>query len=326
MTDTDDLVTSLLNGEQWALARAITRIENRNSGHRDIVSKLYDHTGNADIIGVTGRPGAGKSTLVDKLAATYREDGQTVGVIAVDPSSPYTGGSVLGDRVRMKSNRGDMGMFFRSMSARGRLGGLSTTTTDAIRALDAFGKDKVIVETVGAGQNEVDIVTTADTVLVLIPPASGDDVQMLKAGILEIADVFVVNKADKDGVDRTVRELQHMIETTEDKDWEPRIVETVATDGEGIDDLVDAIGAHQQWLSSEESGRSGHRARIADEIRTVLRSDSNGVLAEAVDKRGGIDSLVDSVVNGEQTPYDVSDEILRPLREAIDQSESEEKS
>ena len=211
-----DLVPALLDGKHSALARVITKIENRSPGYRDIVSELHQHTGHADVIGVTGSPGAGKSTLVDKVAATYRDRGLTVGVIAIDPSSPFTGGSVLGDRIRMASNAGDMDVFFRSMSARGSLGGLSTATTDAVTALDAFGKDKIVVETVGAGQNEVDIVRTADTVAVLVPPGSGDDVQMLKAGILEIGDVFVVNKADLDGADRTVQQLREMLQNRQD--------------------------------------------------------------------------------------------------------------
>src|SRR6056297_2761785 len=206
-----DLVAELLAGKHRALARVITKIENHEPGYRELVSQLHAHTGNADVIGITGSPGSGKSTLVDKLAATYREQGLTVGVIAIDPSSPFTGGAVLGDRIRMGSNVGDMDVFFRSMSARGQLGGLSTATADAVKALDAFGKDVVVLETVGAGQNEVDVVRTADTVAVLVQPGSGDDVQTLKAGILEIGDVFVVNKADMDGAERTLAELEEMV-------------------------------------------------------------------------------------------------------------------
>ena len=216
LSDADaTLVADLLDGSHRALARVITRIENRSPGHRAIVAALHEHTGGANVIGVTGAPGAGKSTLVDKLAAAYRERGDTVGVVAVDPSSPYTGGALLGDRIRMASNVGDMEVFFRSMSARGQLGGLSMATADAVKALDAFGKDTVIIETVGAGQNEVDIVRTADTVAVLVQPGSGDDVQTLKAGILEIGDVFVVNKADMDGADRTLAELEEMVHRRE---------------------------------------------------------------------------------------------------------------
>ncbi len=205
------LVESLLEGSHRALARVISRIEDRTPGYRAIVSALHDHTGSADVIGITGSPGAGKSTLVDKLALALRDRGDTVGVVAVDPASPYTGGAVLGDRIRMASTVGDMDVFFRSMSARGRLGGLSMATADAVTALDAFGKDTILIETVGAGQSEIDVVRTADTVAVLVQPGAGDDVQTLKAGILEIGDVFVVNKFDRAGAERTRAELEEMV-------------------------------------------------------------------------------------------------------------------
>ena len=338
-----ELVEELLDGKHSALARVITKIENRSPGYREIVSALHEHTGHAEIIGVTGSPGAGKSTLVDKVAAAYRDRGHTVGVIAIDPSSPYSGGAVLGDRIRMASNAGDMDVFFRSMSARGSLGGLSTATTDAVTALDAFGKDYVIVETVGAGQNEVDIVRTADTVAVLVPPGSGDDVQMLKAGILEIGDVFVVNKADLDGADRTVQQLREMLqgrstaghhgasgsemaETTPSPSesdgediWEPPIVETIANRGGGVEDFLAALSDHGDYLDRTGGREQQARDRFAAEIRTLLREDANGLIVAELDRQGGFESKVDAVMTRETDPYTVVDEVLAPLRECLDE-------
>ena len=341
-----DLVSDLLAGKHSALARVITKIENRSAGYRDIVSALHQHTGHADVIGVTGSPGAGKSTLVDKVAARYREQGHTVGVIAIDPSSPYTGGAVLGDRIRMASNAGDMDVFFRSMSARGSLGGLSTATTDAVTALDAFGKDYVIVETVGAGQNEVDIVRTADTVAVLVPPGSGDDVQMLKAGILEIGDVFVVNKADLEGADRTVQQLREMLQgrstaghhgasgtemaeatadtglpaTADDADpWEPPIVETVANRGEGVEAFMSELADHSAYLDRTGGRTEQARERFAAEIRTLLREDANDLLAAELARQGGLEQYVDAVLARETDPYTVVDEVLGPLRACLEE-------
>jgi LAO/AO transport system kinase len=359
-----ELVDDLLAGKHRALARVITNIENRQPGYRDLVSELHRHTGQADVIGITGSPGSGKSTLVDKLAAQYREDGLTVGVIAIDPSSPFTGGAVLGDRIRMASNVGDMDVFFRSMSARGTLGGLSTATTDAVKALDAFGKDKVLIETVGAGQNEIDIVKTADTVMVLVPPGSGDDVQMLKAGILEIGDVFVVNKADLDGSDRTVMELREMLEYRDDDlpeqtghhgtggsfeqatdssaqesadpssgtaqaegegelatptepDWDPTIVETVAERGEGVDELLDVLADHSSFLDQTGERERNAEMRYASEIQTLVREDVHALLAEELDRRGGIDAYVERVMERETDPYAVADELVTPVADCF---------
>jgi len=342
-----ELVEELLDGKHSALARVITKIENRSPGYREIVSALHEHTGHAEVIGVTGSPGAGKSTLVDKVAAAYRDRGHTVGVIAIDPSSPYSGGAVLGDRIRMASNAGDMDVFFRSMSARGSLGGLSTATTDAVTALDAFGKDYVIVETVGAGQNEVDIVRTADTVAVLVPPGSGDDVQMLKAGILEIGDLFVVNKADLDGADRTVQQLREMLQSRstaghhgasgsemaevaepaddggdrpERDDWEPPIVETIANRGDGVEDFLAALSDHGDFLDRTGGRERQARDRFAAEIRTLLREDANGLIAAELDRQGGLESQVDAVTARETDPYTVVDEVLGPLRDCLDET------
>ncbi|NHN58269.1 MULTISPECIES: methylmalonyl Co-A mutase-associated GTPase MeaB [Halorussus] len=347
-----DLVADLLEGKHRALARVITKIENRAPGYRDLVSQLHDHTGDAEVIGITGSPGAGKSTLVDKMADYYRDRGETVGVIAVDPSSPFTGGAVLGDRIRMASNVGDMDVFFRSMSARGSLGGLSTATTDAVKALDAFGKDKVIIETVGAGQNEIDIVKSADTVAVLVPPGSGDDVQMLKAGILEIGDVFVVNKADLDGADRTVQELREMVhmqndhtaglatghhgagglpadesgddDTTGDEaadGWEPQIVETVAESGEGVERLVETLADHRAHLESSGMLAEKERMRYAEEIRNLLREDVGDMLEGEIERHGGMDDLVERVRKRETDPYSVADEVIAPIEDCLDEPE-----
>ncbi|WP_227355115.1 methylmalonyl Co-A mutase-associated GTPase MeaB [Haladaptatus salinisoli] len=324
-----ELLDDLLAGKHRALARVITKIENRDAGYRELVSELHAHTGDAEVIGITGSPGAGKSTLVDKVANRYRERGETVGVIAIDPSSPFTGGAVLGDRIRMASNVGDMDVFFRSMSARGSLGGLSTATTDAVKALDAFGKDKIIVETVGAGQNEIDIVRTADTVAVLVPPESGDAVQMLKAGILEIADVFAVNKADLPGADRAVQELTEMIEMRGHQptlefadgvggyDWTPRVVETVAKDGGGVAEFVDVLDEHRDLLESTGMLEAKARTRYAEEIRTLLREDVNELVAEEIEARGGMRELVDGVLERETDPYSVADEIVAPVEDCL---------
>jgi LAO/AO transport system kinase len=243
---------------------------------------------------------------------------------------------VLGDRIRMASNVGDMDVFVRSMSARGSLGGLSTATTDAVRALDAFGKDRIIIETVGAGQNEIDIVKTADTVAVLVPPGSGDDVQMLKAGILEIGDLFVVNKADLSGADRTVRELREMLEygsgtpeTVADEDsaaaseWHPPVIETIATEGTGIEDVLNALDSHSEYLLRSGRGEQVRRQRYREEIRTLLREDINELLAAEIESRGGLDQFVDRVCAGETDPYTVADELLEPVTDCMSESADE---
>jgi len=342
-----ELVGDLLDGSHRALARVITRIENRTAGYRGIVAALHEHTGGADVIGITGAPGAGKSTLVDKLASAYRDRGDTVGVVAVDPSSPYTGGAVLGDRIRMASNVGDMDVFFRSMSARGQLGGLSMATADAVKALDAFGKDAIIIETVGAGQNEVDVVRTADTVAVLVQPGSGDDVQTLKAGILEIGDVFVVNKADMDGAERTLAELEEMVHRREgptkgldgghhgfevpdhpddesdgdadgSAEWSPEVCRTVANTGEGVDSLIETFDAHATHLRESGAIEATKQRRYAEEIRTLVRSDVGALATAEIERHGGIEALAASVRRRETDPYSVAAEIVGPIAECVE--------
>jgi len=341
------LYESLLDGDHAALARVITEIENRTPGYRELLAALHAETGRASVIGVTGSPGTGKSTLVDALTKQYREAGETVGVIAIDPSSPYTGGSVLGDRIRMGSTAGDMDVFVRSMSARGRLGGLSMATADAVKALDAFGKDRIIVETVGAGQNEVDIVETAETVAVVVQPGSGDDIQLLKAGILEIGDLFVVNKADKDEAAGTVADLETMIhmdrsptaglstghhgpdaaeadpedgDTDDDGGWTPPVIETVATAGEGVDELRGALDDHYQYLVDSGEGEGRRRRQAETELRRLLRADLGGLAEQVVDRHGGIERLSASVANRETDPYTVVEELVEPLESAVRES------
>ncbi|WP_408958320.1 methylmalonyl Co-A mutase-associated GTPase MeaB [Natrinema sp. 74] len=350
----ESLLEELLAGKHRALARIISKIENRSPGYRELVSELYAHTGDADVIGITGSPGAGKSTLVDKLAEAYRDQGETVGIIAIDPSSPFTGGAVLGDRIRMASTVGDMDVFVRSMSARGTLGGLSTATADAVKAMDAFGKDKIIIETVGAGQNEIDIVRTADSVAVLVPPGSGDDIQTLKAGILEIADIFVVNKADREGAARTVQELRDMVQLGDesglaggghhsqevidahddwddepdadgaaDEGWTPPIVETVAVHGTGVDEFIDELAAHREYLVDSGEHAEQARTRYAEEIRTLLREDVHAMLEDELAAAGGVDDLAEAVRQGETDPYSIATDVLEPVAACLSDLETD---
>ena len=350
------LVESLLSGSHRALARVISRIEDRAPGYRAIVSALHDHTGTADVIGITGAPGAGKSTLVDKLALALRDRGDTVGVVAVDPASPYTGGAVLGDRIRMASTVGDMDVFFRSMSARGQLGGLSMATADAVTALDAFGKDTIVIETVGAGQSEIDVVRTADTVAVLVQPGAGDDVQTLKAGILEIGDVFVVNKFDREGAERTRSELEEMVHRRDghagashptghhapgaahsagaaddshgvddgaeegSSTWTPPVVGTVAETGEGVDALLEAFDAHAAALRDSGELAAARRRRHAATIRTLIRADVGTLARDSITEHGGIDALAERVCRGESDPYTVAAEVLDPIERCVERA------
>ena len=245
-----ELLQRFAAGDKRALARAITLVENGAPEAPGIMREIFAKTGNAHVVGVTGAPGVGKSTLVDRLAVEYRGRGRTVGIIAVDPTSPFTGGAVLGDRIRMQKGAADEGVFIRSLAARGHLGGVSLATGDVIKVMDAFGMDMVIVETVGAGQSEVDIMGLVHTTLVVTIPGMGDDIQAIKAGILEIGDLFVVNKADRDGADRTVMELEVMLDMNPHQGpWRPPVLKTTARDNVGISDLVDGIERHLEPVS-----------------------------------------------------------------------------
>jgi LAO/AO transport system kinase len=310
--DVAQLVDRARSGDGRAVARLISMVENASPRLREVMAALTPHTGHAAIIGLTGSPGVGKSTSTAALVRAFRGQGRRVGVLAVDPSSPFSGGALLGDRVRMQDSATDSGVFIRSMASRGHLGGVSWATPQALRVLDAAGCDVVLVETVGVGQAEVEVASLADTTLVLLAPGMGDAIQAAKAGILEVADVFVVNKADRDGADQTARDLRHMMSLVEQRDpaaWRPPIVKTVASRGEGVDDVLDAIDKHRAWL--EETGRldAKRRLRAADEIEAIAVT----ALRERMgDLRGGtlLDELAGRVVAGELDPYAAADRLM----------------
>ena len=307
--EVEELVRRAREGEARAVARLISYVEDASPAMREVTAALAPHAGRAQVIGLTGAPGVGKSTSTSVLVREYRARGLRVGVLAVDPSSPFSGGALLGDRVRMQDHATDPGVFIRSMASRGHLGGLSWATPQAIRVLDAAGFDIVLVETVGVGQSEVEVAGAADTTVVLLAPGMGDGVQAAKAGILEIGDVFVVNKADRDGADSTMRELRHMITLGagprsggRDDPWSPPVLRTVASRGEGAVEVVDAIDAHREWL--QRTGALGVRrlARAASEVEAI----AFGVLRSRIgDLRGDVrlEALAGRVVDGELDPY-----------------------
>ena len=248
---THPLIDSIRSGDPRSLARAISTVENRTPGWSDLLKALFPHTGKARVIGMTGAPGAGKSTLVDHLARHYRKHDRTVGIIAVDPTSPYTGGAILGDRIRMQDHFADPGIYIRSMATRGSLGGLARTTADVATVLDASGRDVILIETVGVGQDEVDIVRLADITVVILVPGMGDDVQTIKAGIMEIADIFVINKSDREGAERVEREIRALQSLAVRRDgWTPPIVKTVASEGKGVQELAAAIVEYEAYLQN----------------------------------------------------------------------------
>src|SRR4051794_11409300 len=313
-SDPEALVARAFDGDRAAIAKLISLVETGGDAARRAIALVHPHTGNAWSIGITGAPGAGKSTLTDKLVGVVRVAGLEVGVLAIDPTSPFSGGAILGDRVRMQDHATDGGVYIRSMATRGHLGGLALATPRAARVLDAAGKPWIIVETVGVGQVEVEIAGAADTTVVVVNPGWGDGVQANKAGLMEIADLFVVNKADRDGVAETVRDLEMMLDLSGHTDWRPRIVQTVATRGEGIEALWDAIGEHRAF--QEEGGRLEQRreARLRDELRAIVRARIEDEVVDAC--RGEtFDALVGRVTRRELDPHAAAAELLAAPRE-----------
>jgi LAO/AO transport system kinase len=312
-----DLVTRAQDGDPRAVARLISMVEDASPRLREVAAALAPHTGRAQVVGLTGSPGVGKSTTTSVLVTALRKQGKRVGVLAVDPSSPFSGGALLGDRVRMQDHATDSGVFIRSMATRGHLGGLSWATPQALRVLDAAGCDVVLVETVGVGQSEIEVVSLADTTVVLLAPGMGDGIQAAKAGILEVADVFVVNKADRDGADQTVRDLRYMLSLGERREqdestWKAPIVRTIASKGEGIDDVVDALDEHREWMakSGERDRRRQRRAEAEIEAITLEQ-----VRARIGDVRGSVNlpELAKRVVAGELDPYTASEELMETV-------------
>jgi LAO/AO transport system kinase len=307
--DAQKWIDQLRSGDIRALARAISTVENRAPGWSELLKALFPHSGKARVLGMTGPPGAGKSTLVDQLARYYRKQNRTVGIVAVDPTSPYTGGAILGDRIRMQEHFADPGIYIRSMATRGSLGGLARTTADVTTVLDAAGRDLIMIETVGVGQDEIDIVRLADITIVILVPGMGDDVQTIKAGIMEIADIFVINKSDRDGAENVEREIRTLQSLAMRHDgWTPPIVKTIASEGKGIEDLAHAISAYETYLQKEN--RALHKSvenwqeRLLEMLRDVLLEKSRAQLGN-----GNLARLAAEVAEHKRDPYTLVEEI-----------------
>jgi len=314
----DDIVEKVVSGDVRAVARLIRDIDDGIPEVREVLKKLYPHTGRAYVVGITGAPGVGKSTLVDQMVAHLRKKGKTVGVLAVDPTSPFSGGAILGDRVRMQRHSMDSGVFIRSMATRGHFGGLTQSTRSAIDVLDAMGKDYVLVETVGVGQDEVDVVKSAHTTVIVVIPGMGDDIQAIKAGILEAGDIFVINKAEREGADKTLADLRLMLDMDQKKyeggKWKPPILKTEAVFDKGVVELLEEIEKHKRYLQQScgtlvpRKRKDKVREELYDMVKARLIEEVLGKLTES----GEFDRAVEEIVEGKADPYSACDNLVLP--------------
>ncbi|MEM0058470.1 MAG: methylmalonyl Co-A mutase-associated GTPase MeaB [Candidatus Bathyarchaeia archaeon] len=306
----DEIAKGVLAGDKRSIAKAISMVENSPQEAQRLIATIYPHTGKAHVIGLTGPGGAGKSTLIEKMVREYRRRGKTVGVIAVDPTSPFTGGAFLGDRIRMQELSTDEGVFIRSMATRNNPGGIAKATKDAVKILDAAGKDIIIVETVGAGQSEVDIVKVAQTVVVVHAPGLGDEIQAIKAGLMEIADIFVVNKADRENANKTVMDLQAVLQLDDrEKAWNPPIVKTVAITGEGVPQLLDKIEEHKQFLQ-KELWRKKSREKAQIELIEAIRDKVTSSIIEKLKREKRFEIILQKIVDRELDPATAAEKLL----------------
>jgi len=309
-------VDKVLAGDVRTVARLIRDIDDGVPEVREILKALYAHTGHAYVVGITGSPGVGKSTLVDQMVARLRKEEKTVGVLAVDPTSPFSGGAILGDRIRMQRHSLDEGVFIRSLATRGHFGGLTQSTRSAIDVLDAMGKDYILVETVGVGQDEVDVVKSAQTTIIMVIPGMGDDIQAIKAGILEVGDIFVINKADREGADKTLNELRQMIDMGQQKHkegkWTPPILKVEAVFDRGVAELLEAIEQHRAYLRESEGDRHllRRKLRIREELAEMIKSRLIQEVLDQLIEGGEFEAAVEAILAGETDPYTASDNLL----------------
>lgn len=308
----EQLLKRALSGEYRAIGRLISLVEAETVNSRELMKKIYPLSGNAQIIGVTGSPGAGKSSFADRLIGLLRNDGKRVGVIAIDPSSPYTGGAILGDRLRMQGHALEKGVYIRSMGSRGNLGGVSRGTHEASLILDACGFDVVIIETVGVGQSEVDIVKIADTVCLVLTPGMGDDVQVMKAGIMEIADIFVVNKADKDGADKVASDVRQMLNLLGEREWVPPVALVSSYKNYGVDEVKTFLDSHREYLESSDEGKKRRYSKLEMEIEAIMHSEISRVV-EREWKAKKTEGTLESLANRDIDPYTLTGDILTRL-------------